>query len=84
MNINYREWEELEDLAYEEVVKTKKKPKRKKKSWKELNTSEQNKLSGIGSKRKTAVESIKSPMNVNFSNCFHDLTSPASLNAIQD
>ena len=43
MNINYREWEELEDLAYEEVVKTKKKPKRKKKSWKELNTSEQNK-----------------------------------------
>ena len=37
MNINYREWEELEDLAYEEVVKTKKKPKRKKKSWKELN-----------------------------------------------
>ena len=43
MNINYREWKELEDLAYEEVVKTKKKPKRKKKSWKELNTSEQNK-----------------------------------------
>ena len=43
MNINYREWEELEDLAYDEVVKTKKKPKRKKKSWKELNTSEQNK-----------------------------------------
>ena len=43
MNINYREWEELEDLAYEEVVKTKKKPKRKRKSWKELNTSEQNK-----------------------------------------
>ena len=43
MNINYREWEELEDLAYEEVVKTKKKPKGKKKSWKELNTSEQNK-----------------------------------------
>ena len=43
MNINYREWEELEDSVYEEVVKTKKKPKRKKKSWKELNTSVQNK-----------------------------------------
>tara|TARA_B100000035_G_scaffold292670_1_gene281501 strand:- start:4 stop:186 length:183 start_codon:yes stop_codon:yes gene_type:complete len=44
MSINYtRDWEELEESTYEEVVKTKKKPKRKKKSWKELNTIEKNK-----------------------------------------
>jgi len=44
MSINYtRDWEELEEATYEEVVKTKKKPKRKKKSWKELNTSEESK-----------------------------------------
>ena len=43
MNINYRVWEELEDSVYEEGVKTKNKPKSSKKSWKELNTSEQNK-----------------------------------------
>ena len=44
MSINYtRDWEELEESTYEEVVKTKKKPKRKKKSWKELNTSEKSK-----------------------------------------
>ena len=44
MSIDYtRDWEALEDEAYEEVVKTKKKPKKQKKSWKELNTSEQSK-----------------------------------------
>ena len=48
MSINYtRDWEELEESTYEEVVKTKKKPKRKKKSWKELNTSEKSKRNKI-------------------------------------
>ena len=36
---NYTDWEDLEEEAYEEVIRTKKKPKKKKKSWKELNTS---------------------------------------------
>ena len=37
---NYSDWEDFEDEMYEEVVRTKKKPKKKKKTWKELNTSE--------------------------------------------
>ena len=41
MNLDYRDWEELEDEALEESQQTKKKPKKKKKSWKEVNTNEQ-------------------------------------------
>lgn len=37
---DYTNWEELEDEAYEESIISKKKPKRKKKSWKEIKANE--------------------------------------------
>ena len=37
---DYSYYEELEDEAYNEVIKTKKKPKKQKKTWKELKSNE--------------------------------------------